>query len=555
MLTQIHIRHLATIEEVQLEIPSATTVITGETGVGKSIILEAIELALGDRASANVVRAGQEKAEINLSFNIQKLPEVAVWLRENDLDPTAHECILRRVIFQDGRSRCYINGITCPQHVLRELATMLLQMHGQYEQQNLLKSEKQREILDYYAGHLSLVHEVKNLALQWRSLQTEIEQLREKTRASTQHEDFLRFQLNELETLKLQAGEWQALEADQRKLAHAEELLRHLNQVLQILTESEENNVVGLVNDALKSLQTVHVVETKTKDWGTSLQRALVEINDTENEIRNYLDRAELDPDKLQQVEQRLQQIYHLARKYKVQPEMLLNLQQDLQQQLSLCENSGERLLELEKNLATIASNYQLAAEKLSTSRAKSAIKLAKEITKIIQTLSLPHAQLQVELSPENSEFSVHGSEKIQFLIKTNPGHSFQPLAKIASGGELSRISLAVHLVTAGQRTLAALVFDEVDTGISGAIAEKVGKLIRQLGETYQVLCVTHLPQVAAQGHHHLLVEKKIRQQQPYTEMRILNLAERTAELARMLSGEKITDAVLKHAKEILVGI
>jgi len=553
MLTEIHIRHLATIDEVHLELPNGTIVITGETGAGKSIIMEAIDLALGLRASPDIVRAGKDKAEISLNFFADDNQDALLWLEENDFNADKDACMIRRIIYTDGRSRSYINGIPATQQAVRQLGNFFLQIHGQFEQHALLKTEKQRSILDHYAGHLELVTEVQHLAKQEKELAEAISLLNQQVYDAKQHNEFLHFQLSELDALHLQPGEWLTLENAQRKLANAEELLLHLNKIVQQLGDNEEFNITKSLHESIKALHAIQAVENKTTNWLETTNHLLVHTQDLHSELTAYLEQIELEPDELHHIEQRIQQIYLIARKYKVQPEELPILKETLQQQLTASASSEERLIELEATRQTLKKAYLKAAKKLSGSRALAARQLEQAITDIIQSLSLPHGQLHIEFTPETAEYAPHGLEKIHFLIKTNPDQALQPLAKVASGGELSRISLAIHLVTADQHAVSTLVFDEVDTGISGAIAEKVGKLLRRLGISCQVLCVTHLPQVAAQGHHHLLVEKMVHEQATFTQIHLLSEQEKTQEIARMLSGERITDAVLEHARAMLI--
>lgn len=552
MLTQIHIRDLATIEELHLNLHDGSTMITGETGAGKSIFIEAIELALGGRASGNLIRPGKEKAEISLSFDVTKFPSVIAQLKELDLYHDEAECIIRRVITADGRSRSYVNGSPSTLQLVKELGESLFHLHGQHEQQVLLKSENQREMLDRFAEHLPVAFEVTKLAEQWRALENEINDLREKSLERTDRSEYLRFQLDELQALKLQEGEWEILEKEHHRLTHSEELLRNIQQAIQIVADDETHNVLSQLNDVRKILDAIHAMEPKSKEWINSLESSLIQLADLEAEFKNYLEATELDPERLQLVEVRVSQIFNLARKHKITPQELYAFQERLVAELSSLDSSDENIKKLEEQQKLIRKNYSEQADKLSQSRKKAATKLEKEITATIRSLSLPHGEFKIELEKETHELSLHGNEKVIFLIKTNPDQSLQPLAKVISGGELSRLSLAAHLALAHKTSIPTLVFDEVDTGLSGATAEKIGKLLRKLGDSYQVFCVTHQPQVAACGHHQLLVEKYFVQKTTHTRLRLLDLIERTSEIARMLGGEKITEKTLEHASEVL---
>lgn len=556
MLTQIYIRDLATIAELQLNLQTGSTMITGETGAGKSIFIEAIELALGGRSSANVVRHGKDKAEISLCFDITHFPRVIESLQHLDMYHDSSECIIRRIITADGRSRCYVNGTPATLQFVKELGEYLFHLHGQHEQQVLLKSDTQREMLDRFGDHLALANQVKHAAEKWKSLEQQIHDLHEQARERTSRMEYLRFQLDELDNAQLQEGEWEVLEETHHRLTHTEELMRNIQIVLQQISEDESRNLLAALNEVRRTLDAILLVEPKASAWMESINSAIIQMEDLVSELQNYAERAELDPQKLQTVEARISQIFNLSRKYKIQPVELVALQKTLSHELSMLNSSDENLLKLTHERDAITKEYQSLASTLSALRKKAAVKLAKEMTATIRSLSLPHGEFKVELEPVSAHdiLHAHGLEKIIFLIKTNPDQSMQPLAKVISGGELSRLSLAAHLALANRTNIPTLVFDEVDTGLSGATAEKIGKLLRTLGHSYQVFCVTHQPQVAACGHQQLLVEKYFVERSTYTRLRLLNADERTAEIARMLGGEKITEKTLEHAREVLEG-
>lgn len=553
MLTQLHIQHLATIEDQHLHLTSGTTMITGETGAGKSIVIEAIELALGARGSSNIVRNGKERADISLCFDVSRLPKVGEWLKANDLDQSdPHECIIRRLLTNDGRSRSYINGLPATQQLVRDLASLLFHLHGQNEQQILLQAEIQREILDRYALHYPLALQVKQLSEEWRALEKEIHARESLSRDKTERRDYLRFQFEELNALNIKPNEWESLEAEHHKLTHVESLLQHVQKALQLIADDEEQNALHQLNDVRKQLEAAQSTEKRAEGWLESLNSSFITLTDLEAELRDYLEQTELDPERLQVVEQRTSQLFDIARKHKITPQGLADLQQRISHELSMIDSCDAELSELTAQQQAVSLQYRELAGKLSEQRAKAAKKFASEITKTIRTLSLPHGEFSVHLEDETQAHSAHGLEKIVFHIKTNPDQVAQPLAKVVSGGELSRLSLAVHLTLTGQAHTPTLIFDEVDTGVGGAVAEKIGKLLRKLGETNQVYCITHQPQVAACGHQHLLVEKYFIEQTTHTRLRFLNDEDRANEIARMLGGEKITQMTLDHAREIL---
>lgn len=551
MLNHIQICDLATIESLDLPLLHGGSMITGETGAGKSIFIEAIELALGARGSANIIRTGKERADISLHFDISKLPNAAQWLIDNDFSLQNSECIIRRVLSADGRSRSYINGYAATQQLVRELGELLFHLHGQYEQQVLLKPENQRELLDRYAGHVELVEQIARVATRYKALDHEIKQLRDAAAKHHERSDYLRFQLDELNALQLRDGEWEKLEAEHHKLTHADELLRHLQLVVTLLEDGEQN-VLHHLHEVQKSLETVQNVDKKIAEWLGTLDSATIQLQDMKVEISDYLEKAELDPERLQFIEQRVTQIYNIARKHKIQPKEVTELHARLKKEWDALENSDEGLAQLAREQDEQLKLYKKLASDLTTSRRKTATALQKTITKSIRNLSLPHGEFQIALEVEDQIISTHGAERIVFLIKTNPDQKLQPLAKVISGGELSRLSLAVHLALADRISTPTLIFDEVDTGVGGATAEKIGKLLRTLGETYQIFCVTHQPQVAACGQHHILVEKSFIKNTTHTKLRFLNTEERKAEVARMLGGETITETTRAHAEEML---
>lgn len=552
MLTEIHINNLVTIQTLHLDFREGTTVITGETGAGKSILIDAIELALGNRASNDMVRPGQEKAEISVCFNVSKLLEAKEWLKNFDLSEENDECILRRVIYHDGRSKSFINGMPTTLQPLRELSELLVQIHGQHEHQSLLKTDYQREMLDRNLGNPHLLDTVIHLANEWHHLTKTITELQKRLAERHARSAWLTFQLHELLELQLTQHEFQALDLEHKQLAHAGELLENINQALSSLTDNEENNALHSLHHALQALESVQQVDPKISVWIETLHSIIIQMSDTENDLRHYLDTVDIDPSRLAWVENRISTLFNMARKHKVNPHELYELQCRLTAEQKELENSDHQLSTLEEQLKSIEIQYHENANKLSATRINTAKKLSAAITHIIHELSLTHAQFDIQLEKNETMVSPHGLEKIIFRIKTNAGQSLQPLAKIASGGELSRIGLAIHMATASQYHTPTLIFDEVDVGIGGSTAAIVGKLLRQLGSTHQVLCITHQPQVASLGHHHLCVAKIQSHHSTQTTIQFLTQDEKIQEIARMLGGIEITDTTLAHARELI---
>lgn len=553
MLTQIDISNLITIEKLTLEMTQGTSVITGESGVGKSILIDAIELALGKRASGDIVRPGQEKADIYLHFDLTHLPEASQWLRSYDLNTDSNECLIRRTIYRDGRSRSYINQMPTTLHPLRELSELLINIHGQHEHQALLKPDMQRILLDRFTGHEDLIYKIQHLSEEWHHLNNEISELKKRAEERSSLSEFLRFQLQELENLNLTQNEFSTLDQEHKQLAHADELIQNINQALSALSENEDHNAIRLINDSIRALEAVQKVDSKMTSWIESLKNALIQLSDTEDDLRRYLNNVAVDPKQLQQIEERLSILFSLARKHKLDPHELYDFQLKLKKELHDLEQSDEKVETLTKKMNEIERHYLTLAEQISKNRLQYSKKLEKQITATMQTLSLPHGKFHIQIEPlEKSDFPAYGLEKIIFEIQTNPDQPILPLVKVASGGELSRISLAIHIATAKQQTIPVLIFDEIDVGVSGQTAETIGKLIRQLGEKLQVVCITHVPQVAVHGHTHLRVEKTIRNNVTYTTINILSHEEKIKEIARMLGGAQMTQKTMDHAKEML---
>lgn len=552
MLKHIYIKNFTIISELDLELTHGLTVITGETGAGKSIVLDALQIALGDRAESNLIRANNERCEISITFDIKANKLAQQWLEVQALDEE-DECIVTRILSKDGRSRTMINRRPCTLQQVRELGNFLVQIHGQHQHQALLKNDHQRELLDDFSAHPDICHQVRKLYQQWHDINDEISKLKNSTQDQSARIDLIQYQLTELNQLALKDNELSELEQEHRKLANAEQIIYQTNQALNFLSDNEENSSLAHLYDAQQQIQMLSDKHATLSNAGELINNAIIQIEEAADELRNYLDHLEINPERLQEIEQRLTIIHDVARKHHVQPEQLLELQQRLQQQLQGLLHSGERISYLEQQLQKLYTEYLQVASQLTASRQKAAKKLAKLISEQIRPLGMPNAELKVELQPlSNSQPAPHGLERIEFLVNTNPGQTLQPLSKVASGGELSRIALAIQVVTAQTTGTPTLIFDEVDVGISGGTAEIVGKLLKSLGDKAQVLCITHLAQVASQGHQHLHVQKITSKQHTETTIKLLSPREKIDEIARMLGGVKITDRTLAHAKEML---
>ena len=553
MLVHLSIHNYAIVEHLDLELSRGMSVITGETGAGKSIMLDALGLALGDRADSGVVRPGADKADILATFDLVDIPEASTWLGERDLE---HDglCILRRVITAEGRSRGYINGTPCPLGDLKALGELLIDIHSQHEHQSLLKTDTHRRLVDEYAGAGDLARQVQLAAQRWRQTRQELERLSSSGDEQRARHQLLSYQLEELDNLALGEHELSQLEQEHKSLTNAEALFGICRQVIDQCSESDSGNVLSALTASLNRLSAVSNAPGALGEAANMIASAQIQVEEAVGELNRFLDNFDADPMRLQTLEERLDTIYTLARKHRVHPTELPNLQQHLMEELESLNASDESVERLGEELAAYAKHYQERASELSSLRQQAAKQLAVAVEQEIQRLGMPGGRFSIELTPNNGgELSPHGLEVVELLVSANPGQPMKALAKVASGGELSRISLAIQVITAQTSRIPTLVFDEVDVGIGGPTAEIVGQLLRRLGERGQVLTVTHLPQVAAQGHHHLFVHKVRSSDTTQTAVASLGKRERVEEVARMLGGIDLTKESLAHARKMVV--
>lgn len=551
MLTHIKINQFAIVDELELDVPTKLTVITGETGAGKSIMLDALGLTLGNRAESGMVRHGADKADIHAVFDISNNQQARDWLAQRDLD-AQEECILRRVINSDGRSKAYVNGSPTPLSAVRELGSLLVNIHGQHEHQALLKKDTHRELLDDFGNLGSLASATAQAYREWQTAQKQFETYRDNARELSDRANLLKFQLQEFEELNLQEGEYQQLEKDHKKLANVESLLSMGQQALSGLM-ADDASAGQQTQRALSILQDMLKEDDQLKEITDMVDSAAIQLQEAHDSLQHYLSSLDIDPEHYQAVDQRLSAAYQLARKHRIDPYNLTQYQVEMQQELEQIDGGEEKLDALEQQADQRQQDYLEVAKKLSEGRKKQARKLGKVISDQINTLGMPGAAFEVTLSPlAQEQLSAKGLEQVEFVIQTNPGQPAKPLAKVASGGELSRVSLSIQVACAAKTNVATLMFDEVDVGIGGGTAQIVGKLLRALGENNQVICVTHQPQVAAQGHHHLHVNKQTKKNSTHTDICALSQDEKVMEIARMLGGLTITDQTMAHAKELI---
>jgi len=553
MLVHLAVNNYAIVDNLELDLGGGMSVITGETGAGKSIMLDALALTLGDRADSGAVRPGSDKADILATFDISHIPEARQWLDERDLTQDDEQVILRRVITAEGRSRGYINGSPCPQQDLRALGEMLIDIHSQHEHQSLLKTDTHRRLLDEYAGAGELARQVQLAAQRCRQTEKALLQASRQSEEQSARQQLLAYQLDELDNLSLQDGELEELENEQRQLASADQILHSCQQVINICSENDAGSVLEALTASLQRLDSFKSHSSQLGEASDLIASAQIQIEEAVGELTRYLDHFEADPERQQYVEERLSAIFELARKHRIQPAELPVLQQQLIDELEGQQQQAADAERLQEELTAYQAHYRQLSEKLSAQRSKGAGKLAKAVTQEIQRLGMPGGRIELQLTPLDADtYSVTGLENVEFLVSANPGQPAKPLAKVASGGELSRISLGIQVITAQTSRVPTLVFDEVDVGIGGPTAEIVGQLLRQLGARGQVLTVTHLPQVAAQGHQHLFVRKQQTRNSTRTCIDQLDTDARIQEVARMLGGIDLTDESLAHARKLL---
>ncbi len=553
MLSHIYLKDFAIIEKLDLELKSGMTALTGETGAGKSILIDAIGLVLGDRADSGVVRHGAEKTEITLSVDIEDTPTAKQWLIEQELslDDADDECILRRVITASGKSRAWINGSPCNLKMMRELGEQLVDIHGQHEHQSLMKKTMQRSMLDDFAGNQPLINKVTETYETWKKVSSKLALLNSQNSDHQAKLDLLRFQTQELDELQLSENESQTLDEEHARLSNAGQLIETSSHSVVQLYDADEQSVYSTISDVVQHIEAAKQLDSALQEPLEMLQNAQIQIQEAADLLRRYQESVDLDPERLDWVNQRLSSYHELARKHQTTPKQLFEKWQSLHGQLTALSGDDYDLDALQAKLDASEVDYLKAAELLSKARQKSAKLLSTGVSKEMQQLGMEGGQFVIQINNSES-YSNHGIDDIEFMVSANPGQPLKALNKVASGGELSRISLAIQMIAAQKITLPALIFDEVDSGIGGGIAEVVGKQLRKLGSSRQVLCVTHLPQVASCAHNHHKVTKIKSDKSTSTGMIVLDNEQRVEEIARMMGGIDITQTTLDLAEEML---
>ena len=554
MLTQLTINNFAIVRQLEIELAKGMSVITGETGAGKSIAIDALGLCLGQRIETSMVREGQERAEICATFFIESTNPAYQWLQAQELqDPdNPSDCILRRVINADGRSKAFINSTPVSASQLKEIGQYLIHINGQHASQLLLKNDYQLQLVDTFAHHNDLLAQMREDYRAWKNLQTQVKNFQQKVAENEAKKQLLQYQVEELDEFALRPNEYLELEEDHRRLSNSEQLTQLSQSALQLLSENETVSIDSMLYRATQYIDELSELDPRYASVQTMLNDALIQVQEATSEVQHLASHIEQDPMLLQEIEQRLGQALQLARKHNVKPEELVEWHQKLKAELTALldfSESEERLI-LEEKAAF--EKMQNTAKQLHESRCQAAEKLAQQVTNSIKGLAMENAEFFIEVNSDLTKVAANGADNIVFTLRSNLGQQAQPLAKVASGGELSRISLAIQVLTSDQSAIPTLIFDEVDVGISGKTASVVGKLLRQLGDKCQVLCVTHLPQVACHGHHQFNVEKFTVDDKTETKMTALSQEERVPALARLLGGSEITDLALANAQEML---
>ena len=554
MLMNLQVRDFAIVDRIEMEFEPGMTVLTGETGAGKSILVDALGLVLGQRGSAQLVRDGAKRAEFAAEFDVSALPGVTAWLEEQALDLEG-DCLLRRVIGADGRSRAFINGNSVPLSQLQSLGEMLLDIHGQHFHQSLGRRNVQRDLLDHFGSLLDDRAVVATHYIEWKTLTERLDQLlaAESDRASRL--DLLTFQLQELDSLSIAAGEFEELIAERRKLQNSGRLAEGVGVALDQLFDSDAANANSLVAEAVRSLGQLVDCDAGLEPVVELLQTASIQVAEAADALRRYSDDIDMDPARRDQVEERLDAIQALTRKHRVEPDELPDLAARLRAEHDELSHAEERGKELEEQAAKARAEYLRLAEALSEARAAAAARFGAAVTDAMHSLGMPGGVFEVSMTRfDETAARPWGLDDIEFRISANPGQSPQSLARIASGGELSRMSLAIQVIASDGSTIPTMVFDEVDSGVGGGVAEMVGRRLQELGEHRQVLCVTHLPQVASLADQHFRISKVSDGHSTRTRVHALDREERIEELARMLGGVEITRKTLEHAAEMLAG-
>ncbi len=548
MLIELSIENFAIIENLSLEFDEGLSVISGETGAGKSITVDALSYILGGKFDVSMISHGKTQSTLIATFDVANIPNAKAWLAEQSINAEDDLCIIRRVVSKEGRSKNYINNQSMPLHALKTLGEMLIDIHGQHAHQSLVKEGHQRELLDQYAGSESELSELQIASKSIRALETQLDQLLNQDESAKERANFLNFQLQEFKTIQLKKDEWAQLTQAHHEESHRETFQYGVQESLALLNDDE--GILVHLAKVQQKLSSLAKIDPQFQSYANMVNEAEILCSEAANDLKRF-DAGEADPEYLASIESRMRILNDLARKHRVDPSELLEKQKAIETEIATFSLSDEAIEDLKNELKARQSEWKKIADKVTAKRKKAITSLNKEITTAMQTLSMTGGAFEIKLEPIEG-YSIHGQESVEFLVRSNPGMPFYPLGKVASGGELARISLAISVILSMKSSLPTLIFDEVDTGVGGAVAEMIGKHLQELSHGRQVFCVTHLPQVASFGHHHFAVKKHKGSDHTETEIKRLDDKERVEEIARMLGGVKLTEATYTHAKEML---
>ena len=550
MLRSLQIRNFAIIDEIDITFNDDMTVLTGETGAGKSILIDALSLVLGERGSSNLIRNKEKRAEYTAEFEITNNSHALNWLIEKSLD-NENECILRRTISPDGKSRSFINGNTVNLQSLKSLGDLLVDIHGQHFHQSLCKKNVQRDLLDHFGGLSVTKNKIKRIFNEWKELSDQLSKMIEGNTNKEDRIDLLSFQLKELDELALISGEYDSLNSEFKKISNIEKINKGINSLIDCLQSNEITNVEQMLNDSIKNIDTLATFDNSLEETKNLLSEAEINVSEAIGNLSRYGESIDYDNQKSREIEERINTIISLSRKHRVDPDELIDTKTQIEKELNELNNSQTSIDEAERHLSDLRKKYDDLASELTKKRSDSAKKLSGLVADSMNELGMTGGIFEVEITPSNN-ISQHGNDDITFHISANPGQKPQPLSNIASGGELSRMSLAIQVITSNGTNIPTMIFDEVDSGIGGAIAEVVGNKLKDLGQNKQVLCVTHLAQVASKGKSHIRINKLTDNKKTKIYATQLNSDERIEEIARMIGGIELTEKTREYAKEML---
>ena len=550
MLRSLQIRNFAIIDEIDITFKDDMTVLTGETGAGKSILIDALSLVLGERGSSNLIRNKEKRAEFTAEFEITNNNNALNWLVEKSLE-NENECILRRTISPDGKSRSFINGNTVNLQSLKSLGELLVDIHGQHFHQSLCKKNVQRDLLDHFGGLSDTKNKIKRIFNEWRTLSDQLTEMIENDKNKADRMDLLSFQSKELNELALSSGEYDSLNSEFKKITNIEKINRGINSLIDCLQSNEITNVGQMLSDSIKNIDTLATFDDSLEETKNLLSEAEINVSEAIGNLSRYGESIDYDNQKSREIEERINSIISLSRKHRADPDELVDIKIQIEKELDALKHSQTSIEEIQKNMNDLRKEYDGLSTKLTRMRVESAKKLSRLVADSMNELGMTGGIFKVEIIPSKN-ISQHGNDDITFQISANPGQKPQPISNVASGGELSRMSLAIQVITSNGTNIPTMIFDEVDSGIGGAIAEVVGKKLKDLSQNKQVLCVTHLAQVASKGSSHIRINKLTDNKKTKIFASKLNSDERVEEIARMIGGIELTEKTREYAKEML---